>query len=258
MGSRGFLKTMKIYDKFKHMKITPPYQKYIYWLDPAASSEAVVELQKDKKRIFKAKQHPCEALYPRRNLVLIEPDAWDRRCSRQGAWYRASSRRGQSLLVSNDPLKQFTLWGTLTLETFTPPRIATDDEVLEILCDERLPAMLPEDWGSFSVWERQSIHQYLLQEGIERSLQEIFSYYTANHLNFLFPRFFVADSRHPVIPYSIQQTALVCSACVEIYGIIGEQYPEKYLVPCPGLKYIKPAPGQYLRVVNERPENEIS
>ncbi len=224
------------------------FRKHIYWLDPVAQGDALAEFRKDKKRVYRAKHTPCQALYPRREIALVEPGIWDLQCLRQGSWYRSSHRQGQSLVVTNQPLNGLTPWGDVTLEDFHPPRIATDEDVVSMLRDVRVPEILPEGWGSFSPWEVQNINAYLAAEGIDRSLQEIFSYYTANHLNFVLPRLFFQENQGPVIPYSIHRTALVCSACVEIFGILGEEYPVKYLAPCPGLKYVKPTPSQYLRV----------
>jgi hypothetical protein len=227
------------------------YRKHVYWLDPAGHADALAELRKDKKRVYKAKRQPCQALYPRREIALVEPGVWDLQCQRQGSWYRSSHRRGQSLLVTNQPRKEFALWGVVTLEPFDPPQTARDEDVVRMLSHDRAREILPEGWGLFSAWEVQAIHTHLSGEGIERSLEQVFAYYTANHLNFVFPRIFLPNGQGPVIPYSIQKSALVCSACVEIFGILGEDYPDKYLAPCPGLKYVKPAPAEYLRVRNE-------
>jgi hypothetical protein len=224
------------------------FRKHIYWLDPVEHGDALGEFRKDKKRVYKAKHSPCQALYPRREIALVEPGIWDLQCSRQGSWYRSSHRQGQSLIVTNQALTDFVPWGQVTLEDFQPPGVATDKVVIEMLGDPRVPEILPEGWGIFSPWEVQAVNAYLAAEGIERSLQEVFAYYTANHLNFVFPRFFLNVDHGPVIPYSIQKTALVCSACVEIFGILGEEFPVKYLAPCPGLKYVKPTPSQYLCV----------
>jgi hypothetical protein len=222
--------------------------KHIYWLDPETQGDALAEIRKDKKRVYKAKHTPCQALYPRREVALVEPGVWDLQCRRQGSWYRASERSGQSLVVTNQALSEFVPWGQVTLEDFRPPRLATDEDVIEILSDPRVPEILPEGWGDFSPWEVPSVNAYLAAEGIDRSLQEVFCYYTANHLNFVSPRLFLDQEQGRRIPYSIQKTALVCSACVESFGILGEQYPVKYLAPCPGLKYVKTTPSQYLRV----------
>ncbi len=224
------------------------FVKHIYWLDPMAHGDALAEFRKDRKRVYRARHTPCQALYPRREIALVEPAVWDLQCRRQGAWYRSSRREGQSLIVTNQALAGLVPWGEVTLEGFQPPRLATDEDVVDMLNDTRVPEVLPEGWGDFSPWEVQAVRAYLSAEEIDRSLQEVFCYYTANHLNFLFPRFFVQRGQGPVTPYSIQKTALVCSACVEAFGILGEPYPVKYLAPCPGLKYVKPAPTEYLRV----------
>ncbi len=174
------------------------FRKHIYWLDPVEHGDVLAEFRKDKKRVYKAKHTPCQSLYPRREIALVEPGIWDLQCGRQGSWYRASKRRGQSLVVTNQPLPEFIPWGQVTLETFEPPRIATDEDVIEILRDVRVPEILPEGWGSFSPWEVQSVNAYLAAEGVDRSLQEVFSYYTANHLNFVFPRLFHQEDHGPV------------------------------------------------------------
>lgn len=229
-------------------KATDRYQKWVYWLDPATHRDALDGLLQDKRLVYSAKHQPCEALYGRREIVLVGPEVWDRRCQRQGTWYRASDKRGRYLVVTNQPLKDLDLCGTITLEPFSPPRLATDEDVLDMMADERTRDVLPEGWGQFSPWELQAIQVYMKQEGFERSIQEIFFYYSANHLNFVFPRFFLEDRRNGLEPYSIQKTPLVCSACVELFGLLGESHPVKHVVPCPGLKYVKADPGMYLRV----------
>ena len=228
-----------------------PYRKFIHWLDPEAHGQAIGELQRDKKRVHRARHQPCEALYARRERVLVAPEVWDRRCLRQGSWYRASDRRGQYLLVGNAPEDGFPLWGTVTLEPFEPPRLATDGDVVRMLEEAPLAEALPEGWGLFTAWEAQAVRTYLHAAEQDRSLQAVFAYYTANHVNFIRPAFHVAEPGRPVIPYSIQGTTLVCSACVEVFGILGSAYPVKYLAPCPGLKYVRHAPGEYLRVTSE-------
>ena len=224
------------------------YRKWVYWLDPASRKDALDEISQNKKIVHRAKHQACEALYSRREIVLAGPEVWDRRCQRQGTWYRASEKKGLYLVVSNEPLRDFDLCGLITMEPFEPPRLAADEDVLDMMTDERAQDVLPEGWGLFSPWELQAILAYLNQEGINRSVQEIFFYYSANHLNFVFPRFFLEDSRNGPVPYSIQKTPLVCSACAELFGLLGESHPVKYVVPCPGLKYVSVDSGTYFRV----------
>jgi hypothetical protein len=225
------------------------YIRHLYWLDPAQHAAVIEELRRDRGRVYRVRQQPCEALYPRRELALVEPGAWDLRCRRQGSWYRASARNGHFLLVSSTARNELPLLGIITLEPFTPPRLARDPDVVEMLSDPRLPDILPAGWGEFSPWEAEAIRRYLSDQGIERSLQEVFGYYTVNHLNFLFPRFFVESREHGIVPYSVQETALVCSACVELFGIVGTGFELKYLTACPGLKHLSPAPGEKIRLL---------
>lgn len=228
------------------------YSKWVYWLDPETKEDEISRYSQDKRLVYRARRQPCEALYARREVSIVPPEAWDRQCLRQGSWYRASAKRGQVLLVSNREQPQIEPWGRITIEAFSPPRLASEQDVLEAMGDEKAIQLLPDGWGNFSAWEVEAIRAYLGRQGIELPLEALFLYYSANHLNFAFPKFFVETSAHGPAPYSIQRTPLVCSACVELFGILGEEHPLRYLVPCPGLKYVEAAPGQYFRVEQVR------
>ena len=54
-------------------EISSTGKKYYYWLDPDGDKEEIARLKKDKKGVYKAKQYPCEALYYRRDIVLVKP-----------------------------------------------------------------------------------------------------------------------------------------------------------------------------------------
>ena len=228
--------------------ISPSQKKYFYWLDPADYGEKLARLKKDKKRVHKAKQQPCEALYFRRDIVLVKPSVWDLRCKRQGSWYRASKWNGHYLVTASEPIAEYKLQGVISLESFSPAQLASDDDVVEMMSDSRHYGIIPDGWGEFSPWEVSVLQGYLKNEGVERSLEQMYMYYTANHLNFIQPKFFVPGENSRKIPYSIQKTTLVCSACIELFGIIGESFRTKFLCPCPGLKYVQAPKGYYLRV----------
>jgi len=75
--------------------------------------------------------------------------------------------------------------------------------------------------------------------------------HSANHANFLSPRFFVRDGEG-MIPYSIDRSAHLCSCCVELFQILGGNYQKKMVAPCPGATiFARLKPDQYLLV--ERP-----
>ncbi len=224
------------------------YCKWVYWLDPDRQGGEISRYGQDKRLVYRVRRQPCEALYARRELSIVPPEAWDRQCLRQGSWYRASAKRGRVLLVSNRELPDLEPWGTITIEAFSPPRLASAQDVAEAMGEESAIRLLPDGWGEFSAWEIEAIRSYLGHQGIELPLEAVFLYYSANHLNFAFPKFFVETASHGPVPYSIQETPLVCSACVELFGILGEEHRLKYLVPCPGLKYVETSRGQYFRV----------
>ena len=53
-----------------------------------------------------------------------------------------------------------------------------------------------------------------------------------------------------IAPYSIAKTARVCSACLQFFNIIGRQFREKYVVPCPGASlFAGMAVNKYYRVL---------
>jgi hypothetical protein len=72
--------------------------------------------------------------------------------------------------------------------------------------------------------------------------------HTANHANFVKPRFFVRENQG-IIPYSIDRSAHICSCCLELFQILGDQFPKKLVGPCPGASlFARLKPDQYLLV----------
>ena len=75
--------------------------------------------------------------------------------------------------------------------------------------------------------------------------------HTANHANFIHPRFFIRDGEG-IIPYSIDRSAHLCSCCLELFQVLGGQYKKKMVAPCPGAAiFARLKPDRYLLV--ERP-----
>jgi len=79
---------------------------------------------------------------------------------------------------------------------------------------------------------------------------------SANHANFLArdPLFFVVEDGEKV-PYSITPVELTCCACHEIFGVLGTDYPRKYVMRCPGLKFVDIASGEYFLVEKISPKD---
>lgn len=72
--------------------------------------------------------------------------------------------------------------------------------------------------------------------------------HTANHANFANPRYYIKEG-NLLVPYSIDQSAHLCSCCVELFQILGAQYPRKLVRPCPGACIFgRLTPDEYLLV----------
>ena len=80
--------------------------------------------------------------------------------------------------------------------------------------------------------------------------EKIFVYHSANHANFLEPRF-SATMNDQKVPYSVADSLHTCSSCLEFFNILGEQWPLKYVVPCLGaVQFARLPRDQYLKVVS--------
>jgi len=58
-------------------------------------------------------------------------------------------------------------------------------------------------------------------------------FHTANHANFIGPRFFIKKNGC-MIPYSIDRSAHLCSSCLELFQILGKEYPKKLVALAQG------------------------
>jgi hypothetical protein len=72
--------------------------------------------------------------------------------------------------------------------------------------------------------------------------------HTANHANFIKPRFFIRQDGE-LIPYSIDRSAHLCSSCLELFQILGQEFRRKLVAPCPGATiFARLKPDEYLLV----------
>ena len=87
-----------------------------------------------------------------------------------------------------------------------------------------------------------------IRENEPFDFDKIFMSHSANHANFLDPKFFVQLNGAPA-PYSIADSLRVCSSCLELFNILGGQWPVKYVIPCIGAVQFAHLPlNRYLRV----------
>ena len=81
-------------------------------------------------------------------------------------------------------------------------------------------------------------------------LEKIFIFHSANHANFLDAKFFI-PAGNGVVPYSIADSLRTCSSCLELFNVLGDRWPLKYVMPCLGaVQFARLPQDQYLKVVS--------
>ena len=214
------------------------YQKYVYWLEESGFSSLKEDLVEKGINMTEAKKAICVPLARNVKIGFVAPDAWRgyKLCKRQMSWYRVSPFFGQICVVSSFELEEygFTPEVTLSPSKFYPPALPNEDEKKRM---RQLPSYLqakPPEWENIETENPALLHKWLKIIGLRGiTYQELFVTHCANHANFIEPVYYVTDE-NGIIPYSIDKTPYICSACLEFYNIIGSKFYKKMVVPCPG------------------------
>lgn len=219
-----------------------PYQKYACFVEPDGISLIERYLHEKGKRIAKARRMVCELLHPKREAGVAGPEVWSRTCKRQGSWYRNSDRAGKVLYVGNEPVPGFD--GLMIVPSdFAPPERPPGPEAIKrLVASPEYQGQKPAEWDDITPWDtaqfqqfRQGLHRMgkATEEELREDFSDMFPIHCANHANFLSPEFFTGSPGRR-IPCSIATTMKICSACLELFGIIGADLTEKLVVLCPG------------------------
>ena len=239
-------------DAKKNSAVFPP--RFFYWLNPGEFEQAKARLKREKKRIMPINGIACKVMHPLVELGCVMPDVWDQKCQRQGAWYRTSSKNGKILLVSlNVPefLKE-SLSGIISLSSFMPSAPPDIKAALTLSHQTEYTSREPVGWRKISHRERRYWKKLLLRFGETKSLDEMIELHSANHANFISPRLYFRE-QGKIVPYSLGKTKHVCSACIELFNILGEDFDKKYVMPCPGfVLFAQYEPDRYLEVLSGR------
>ncbi len=228
------------------------YKKFVYWLPADEFNRFRSQFEQDKhKEVFVPVRYPCEVLSPARPLGAVLPETWNKSCNRQGSWYRTSAKAGQVILVSNEILPDLKehLSSQVSVVRFTPPQLPSIKEIQDLIKTPTYTSRAPEEWPHFNLEEQIKYRKYFDAHGISLSLDEVMTHQSANHANFLQtdPPFAVLEDGTRV-PYSIMPLELTCCACHEIFGVLGAEHPRKYVMRCPGLKFVDLAQGEYFLI----------
>lgn len=214
------------------------YRKYAYWLDDLEARDVKRRLEADGRNVVECRQAVCSPLSKRIDIGLVPPQTWRAQelCRRPLSWYWSSELAGRSLIVSGSDLAPLGLPRQILLKktAFKPPRMPTAEEKAQLIARRSYRSAKPAPWDCFDEEEMARQRQWMRTARIRvKSFEELFLTHCANHANFIEPAFFVSTEHGPA-PYSIAPTLEICSACLELFNVLGAGFRLKYVVPCPG------------------------
>ena len=227
------------------------YIKYVYWFTGDEEARLREDMKERNIKIKAAKGIVCTPLDEINKVSIVSPEVWDDTCFRQGSWYRASDKNGLYLVVSSFDLGGYAeqKTATITRSEFDPPRLANKEEKQSMIDDQEFMSKIPPDWQKIDEVEKRIYLRWAKRLGSEvRDYDFLYLSHTANHANFINPRFFIRQNRS-MIPYSIDCSAHLCSCCLELFQVLGTQYAKKLVAPCPGATiFARLIPNRYLLV----------
>ena len=214
--------------------------KYAYWLHQDALQPLLAELEKQDTQVHIAKKAVCTPLSKKLDIGLVRPEAWNKSkvCHRQLSWYYRSRHAGEYLLISSFNLQDYGLQEQIVLQqcpAFKPPALPNNPEdYARLTASSRYQRHKPVKWDDLSNEDPAELERWLKIMGIRGiRYEDLFVYHCANHANFLEPVYYTLEEGQ-VVPYSIAGTKYICSACLELFNIIGERFSKKRVMPCPG------------------------
>jgi hypothetical protein len=227
------------------------YLKHIYWLNSDEAISLGESLESKGIKVKSAKGVVCTPLDEINRISVVAPAVWNETCARQGSWYRASNKNGLYLVISSFELDDLSHKKAATIRptAFRPPRLPDADEQREMTEDSEFVANVPRAWNTVSDFEMRVYLRWAHRLGSEvEDFDKLYLTQTANHANFIKPRFFVVEDGK-VIPYSIDRSAHLCSCCLELFQVLGGEYLKKLVAPCPGATiFARLKPDGYLLV----------
>ena len=236
------------------MSKTIQYQKYVYWLKEDDFIELKDMLSEKGINLREAKKAVCIPLAKGVEIGFVPTDAWQKYelCKRQLSWYRTSPHFGSILVVSSQELDEYNLIPETIIRErkFRPPKLPDRDKKLNLIKREGYQQAKPPEWENIHA-EDPSLHdRWLKIMGVRGvTYEEVFITHCANHANFIDPVYFIMEENGSV-PFSIDKTTHICSACLEFFNIIGNRFKKKLVVPCPGaVLFAGMAPNRYYEVI---------
>ena len=123
------------------------------------------------------------------------------------------------------------------------------EEKKEMINDLETMNVIPPKWLIVEDIEKRIYLRWARRLGSDvEDYDFLYHTHTANHANFIKPRFFI-NKGADIIPYSIDLSAQLCSCCLELFQVLGGEYQKKLVAPCPGATiFARLKPDRYLLV----------
>lgn len=209
--------------------------KHIYWLTREKEGRLRTILADRGIKLKSGKAVVCPGLDEITKIISVAPEVWSGTCQRQGTWYKRSAKNGLYLIISSFDLEGFEPYkqAVITRSDFILPNPATRKEKQEMIGDEEFRPSVPKEWYEVSDLEKRLWIRWARRLGSDDDWDTLFLTHTANHANFTKPRFFLKEDGF-IIPYSIDRSANLCSCCLELFGVLGEEWKKKLVAPCSG------------------------
>ncbi|MCD6295016.1 MAG: hypothetical protein J7M20_08910 [Deltaproteobacteria bacterium] len=232
-------------------KPNSPYQKYIYWLTQDQESQLDANFEIRNIKLKHAKGIVCTPLDRINKITSVAPEVWDETCVRQGSWYRTSDKNSLYLVISSFELENFETQkaAVITESDFVLPQPASLTKKQLLFEDPRLQEKMPARWRHVDEMEKRIYLRWAKRLGSSvQDYDQLYMTHTANHANFITPKFFIETSES-IVPYSIDKSAHLCSCCVELFQVLGSEFKKKLVAPCPGATiFARLKPNRYLLV----------
>jgi hypothetical protein len=228
--------------------------KHIYWLTKEEIAPLEELLAARGLKLKFAKGVVCTPLDEINKISCVAPEVWDETCARQGSWYRASDKNGLFLVVSSFDVEELKgrKAATLTQVDFHPPKAATLEDKRALVHDPDFDQRVPPRWRDVGEVEKRVFLRWARRLGSDtEDFELLYLSHTANHANFLKPRYFLREGDR-LVPYSIDRSAHLCSCCLELFQVLGAEYEKKLVAPCPGATiFARLGPDKFLLVEAE-------
>jgi hypothetical protein len=228
------------------------YEKFCYWFNQEELERIGENLKHGEITMAEEAHIPCRALRSSLDICLVLPRAWQGFCRRRTSWYGSSQKAGRFLIVSNRPLPVSEDGRAILLResNFKPDRLPTFEEVKEMAASRSFQKKKPSAWDKIDFFEKDFYRKWFERlAGKDRlGFEEALIYHSANHANFLDPKFFILLDAGKA-PYSIADSLHACSSCLEFFNILGGEWPIKYVTACSGaVRYARLPRDQYFSV----------